>query len=145
MAIKRPNPETVGRVGNAKEFAHYSMELTDEEVTQALQIIVNIQHKYATRQNTAGNLEQLRDEALTRLAEIGILATLDPAPCFYGDPPELEIIGKIKSDPLHTEGFDHEKKQYEVRKAVDRGEEWLGQKEPVNPKSKVKRSQSDDV
>lgn len=124
---------------SAKQFAQYSSDFTDEEITQAMQIIVGIQRKYATRSNTVENLEILRDEALTRLSEIGILATLDPAPCFHGEPPVLEFIGKINTDAIHKDGFDHEKKEYEVKKATARGEDWLGQKERVNariPKEK---------
>jgi hypothetical protein len=46
-----------------------------------MKVIVQVQRKYALRQNTAENLEMLRDEALTRLMDIGVIATLDPAPC----------------------------------------------------------------
>lgn len=116
-----------------KGFAHAAADLTDSEISEVFKIVELVRTKYSGRPNTAENLEALRDEALTRLMDKGILATLDPAPCFYGEPPTIEIIGKIKEDTIfHTEGFDHEKKMYEVRKATERGEEWLGQKEPVN-------------
>jgi hypothetical protein len=88
--------------------------------------------KYANKPNTADNLERLRDEVLTRLSEINILATLDPAPCFYGEPPIVEIIGKVATDPIHKVGMDHEKKRYEVLKSKERNEDYLGQKERYN-------------
>lgn len=119
-------------IHSGKEFAGFATELLDTEIQEAIRIIVSLQNKYAHRANTPENLEMLRDEALTRLAEMGILATLDPAPCFYGEPPILEIIGKVAGDPIHTEGMDHEQKGYEVRKAVQRGEDFLGQKERAN-------------
>lgn len=116
-----------------KGFAHAASELTDAEITNTFKIVASVREKWAGRANTPDNLEKLRDETLTRLMEIGVLATLDPAPCFYGEPPVIEIIGKIQEDKTyHTEGFDHEQKMYEVRKAVDRNEDWLGQKESVN-------------
>lgn len=117
---------------SATQFVHWSDELLDSEAQEAVQVIASVQSKYADRQNTVENLEELRDEALTRLMEIGILAEFDPTPAFYGEPPILEIRGKISTDPLHKYGFDHEQKQYEVRKAQERGEEYLGQKESSN-------------
>lgn len=115
-----------------KNFAYAAMDLTDREITQVFQILSVVRAKYAGKPNTADNLDALRDEALTRLMEIGILATLDPAPCFYGDPPTIEILGKVKGDAIEKQGFDHEQKGWEVNKAKDRGEDWLGQKESVD-------------
>lgn len=126
-------------ITSGKQFADFATELLDSEVQQAVKVVVSIQEKYRHRPNTAANLEQLRDEALARLADIGILATLDPAPCFHGEPPVLEILGKVKGDPIHTQGLDHEQKGYEVRKSVQRGEDYLGQKERVNPRRPKKK------
>lgn len=120
------------RIKSGKQFADFAIDLLDSEIQQAMAIVVSLQRKYAKRPNTADQLEALRDEALTRLADIGILATLDPAPCFYGEPPILEFIGKVNTDVIHKEGFDHEQKQYEVRKATKRGENFLGEKDRVN-------------
>lgn len=122
-----------------KQFAEMASELLDHEIQAAMQIVVGIQRRYANRRNTVENLEEMRDEVLTRLSEKSILATFDPTPCFHGEPPILEFIGKINTDPIHKHGYDHEQKTYEVRKATDRGEDFLGQKERVNarvPKAK---------
>jgi hypothetical protein len=122
-----------------KGFAHAAADLTDSEITETFKIVALVREKYARTANTPENLDKLRDEVLTRLMEIGVLATLDPAPCLYGEPPIIEILGKVSDDKVfHTEGFDHEKKQYEVRKATDRNEDWLGQKESVNKLKKKK-------
>lgn len=123
-------------VTTPKQFADFASELLDTEVQQAVAIVVAIQEKYKHRPNTASNLNMLRDEALERLAAIGILATLDPAPCFHGEPPILEIIGKVSTNAIHTDGFDHEQKAFEVRKAVVRGEDYLGQKERPNSRKR---------
>lgn len=114
-----------------KGFAHAAGDLTDAEITNVFTVIETVRSRYAGRHNSPENLDELRDEVLTKLMDIGVLATLDPTPCFYGDPPIVEIIGKMDKTFL-TEGLDHEVKQYEVRKAVSRGEDWLGQKESVN-------------
>lgn len=115
-----------------KNFAYAASDLTDREITSIFKVVNQVRGKYAGLPNTAENLEKLRDEALTRLMEIGIIATLDPAPVFYGEPPTLEIIGKVAGDPIEKYGFDHEQKGYEVNKAIEKGEDWLGQKETID-------------
>ena len=122
-----------------KGFAHAAGDLADSEIQRLFQTVEEVRLRYAGRANTAENLEQLRDEVLTKLMEQGILATLDPAPCFYGDPPVLEIIGRISGHVQNTQGFDHEKKGWEVRKSVERGEDWLGQKEGINKRKDDKK------
>lgn len=114
-----------------KNFAYAASDLTDREITRIFSVVENVRQKYAGKPNTADNLEALRDEALTRLMDIGIIATLDPAPCFYGEPPTLEIIGKLDNS-LVKDGFDHEQKGWEVNKAIERGEDWLGQKDKID-------------
>lgn len=118
-------------IKSGKQFAGNATDLLDTEIQQAMQIVVALQRKYATRPNTPQMLDQLRDEALTRMAEIGILATLDPAPVFYGEPPILEILGKV-GDIGFKAPMDHEKKRAEVIKSKVRNEEYLGQKERPN-------------
>lgn len=120
-------PDT--KITSAKQFVHWSDELTDEESVAAVREIAKIQQKWAAKTNTKENLEMLRDEVLTKMMELNIVAEFDPSPCFYGEPPILEIRGKVQGDPIHQYGFDHEKKQWEVRKAAERGEEFLGQRE----------------
>lgn len=118
------------KIQSTSQLAQVATDLTDEEVGRVGAIVAQVQQKYAGRANTAKNLEDLRDEVLTRLAEINILATLDPSPVFYGEPPTLEIIGHIAAS---NDGmFDHEKKQHEVVKAKELNEDYRGQKESYN-------------
>ena len=115
-----------------KDFAHSASDLTDAEISRFFKVVEEVRVKYAGRKNSVENLESLRDETLTRLMDIGILATMDPSPCFYGEPPVIEVVGKVQGDSLHKHGFDHEQKGWEVNKANERNEQWLGQKEPLN-------------
>jgi hypothetical protein len=124
------------QVTSAKEFAGFATDLTDEEVKQAIQIVNLIRVKYAGKSNTAKNLEDMRDEILTRLSDVGVVATFDPTPCFYGEPPEMEIVGKVQNDPIHKYGFDHERKRHEVLEANKRNEDYRGQKERTNKPKK---------
>lgn len=117
------------RITSVTDLAHFASDLQDQEAAEVARITMAVSRKYATRIATPENLEALRDEVLTRLADASILATVDVAPVLNGEPPIVEIIGKVAGDPQHKYGFDHEKKQYEVRKATQRGEDYLGQKE----------------
>jgi len=118
-----------GILRTVKDFSNVlTTELTDDEIGKAFAIVVDIQSKYAHRANTVENLEFLRDEVTTRLAEVGVLVSIDPTPCFYGEAPIVDFLGKVAGDAIHTHGFDHEKKEWEVRRATERGEDFLGQK-----------------
>lgn len=120
-------------IKSTEQLAGFAAELTDYEVGEVGKIIGSIQRKYAQRPNTPEVLDQLRDEVITRLAEqLNILATLDPTPCFHGEPPIVEILGKVAGDNIHKDGFDHERKYWEVQKANELGEAYRGQKEKHN-------------
>lgn len=122
-----------------KGFAHAAGDLADSEITKLFHTVEDIRLRYAGKANSADNLEAMRDEILTKLMEQDILATLDVAPCFYGEPPVLEVIGRVSGHSDHKYGFDHEKKGWEVRKSVERNEDWLGEKESVNKRKDNKR------
>jgi hypothetical protein len=117
------------QVTSAKDFVHKATDLQDHETKRAMQVIAEVQGRYQYKRNTPDNLDALRDEILTKLAEVGILATFDPVPMLSGEPPILEIVGKVWGDPIHKYGFDHEQKAYEVQEAEKRGEDYRGQKE----------------
>lgn len=117
------------RISSTEGLAKFASDLTDYEVGKVGEVVGALVQKYSHKANTAENLNALRDEVLTRLADMGILATLDPAPCFYGEPPTVEIIGKVAGHDDHKYGFDHERKAHEVRKANELGEDYRGQKE----------------
>lgn len=120
------------KISSGKELAQVASDLTDEEIQKTVTIVNYTRSKYAGKSNTVQNLEALRDEILTRLSDIGVLATIDPAPAYYGEPPIVEIIGKVGTDPIHKYGFDHERKSAEVNKAKELNEDYRGQKEPYN-------------
>lgn len=104
-------------------------DLTDEEINEAFQIIWEAREKYKDKTATAANLASLTDEITTKCANKGILVTCSEAPMLNGDPFQVSIDGKIGPP---NQPFDHEKKGYEVNKSKQRGEDWLGQKEPIN-------------
>ena len=120
-------------IKSTEQLAGFAQDLSDIEVGEVGKIIGSLQRKYAQRPNTPEVLDQLRDEVITKLAEqLGILATLDPTPCFHGEPPIVEIVGKVSGHSFHKDGFDHERKYWEVQQANKKGEAYLGQKEKSN-------------
>jgi hypothetical protein len=49
-------------------------------------------------------------------------------------------LGKVDQGIFNQMAFDHQKQSFQVRKAKERGEEYLGQKEPVNAIPAQKRN-----
>lgn len=131
-----PTPDD--RIQSRKQFVHFSDELLDSETVQVAEIVMGLTKKYQYKTASKANLEALRDEALNRCAEINILVELDPAPILNGEPPVLEIKGKLAVDDIHKHGFDHEQKKWEIDKAHDRGEDYLGEKESLKSRKKSK-------
>lgn len=119
-------------IKSTEQLAGFAMDLTDLEVGQVGQIVGQIQRKYGRMANNEKNLDAMRDEVLTKLAGIGLIANVDPTPCFYGESPIVEIVGKVEGHEIHEHGFDHERKYWEVQNANKRGEAYRGQKEKYN-------------
>lgn len=118
------NKSTV--VTSTKEFSDNSMmELTDSEVQAALSEILRIQEKYQYRLANEANLQSLASEITEKMFDMNILVSFDPTPLFEGDAPHLEILGKVGGE-FDKHGFDHEREQWEVKRANDKGEDFLG-------------------
>jgi len=137
MTLEVPIPDD--RIKSEKQLVEFASDLQDSEVTQVGKIVAQLSAKYSTKRASVENLEAFRDECLTRLAGIGILATVDVAPVLNREPPTVEIVGRISGTEQAMHGLDHERKRWEVRRAVDRGEEWLGQKERPNARKQAKK------
>lgn len=116
-------------VKSMEDLVYKASDLTDFEVKELSAVIYDVSTRFSRKTNTVKNLEEMRDEILTRLADINVLAEVDPAPCLYGKPPEVTIIGKVNTDDIHKYGFDHERKAHEVNNAIRRNETFRGQKE----------------
>lgn len=122
---------------SGKRFAQLASDLTDEEIQNAFMVINAAREKYRGLPSTPNNLDRLRDEVEYRLAEVGILAKLDPTPVIEGRPPVIDIIGKVDIGPFAAVEVDHEKKQWQIHEAIKRGEYRYGEKEVMNPQTKA--------
>jgi hypothetical protein len=134
---------TDGYVHSVREFSDaMTLDLTDEEISRAVRIIGEVRLKYGRKfiqkfndptsfklDDALKALDEMEDEVKTRLAgECHILATVDTVPILEGRPPAIEIIGVLPGGTLDRHGMDHEKKEWEVKRATARGEDYHGQK-----------------
>lgn len=135
-------PTDSGVVKTQKQFSDaLTTDLTDAEIKQGMAILVKIKNKHQekflakfssptfTLDEAEAAISDFQDELSYTLAtEANILASVDVTPIFEGQPLAIEWIGVIPGHSLSQYGMDHERKSWEVKKATDRGEAFLGQK-----------------
>lgn len=140
--VTSPNLPT-GRdvVSTAKDFSGaMTLDLSDDEIKRALKVCVSAVRKHQTMwrqkypfdsiEQVADLLEELEKElAYKMMEEVDCLVRVDGTPVFVGQPPVIEWLGKVQGTSLDKYGQDHERKTYEVQKATERGEDYLGQKD----------------
>lgn len=136
-------PVDDGIVSSAKEFSDVlTQELTDDEIKSAFELTVKISHKWHekfvsrfgphslfTPEEALEALDEFEEELKYELAtRLHVFATVDATPVFEGQPPIVEFAGALPSHAIAKQGFDHEKKTWEVQHATERGEDYYGQK-----------------
>jgi hypothetical protein len=136
-------PVNDGIVKTRKAFSDgLTLDLTDDEICKAFEIILPIRKKWEERFRMHCNdpinftaeeavelIDHMEDEIKYELAtRLDIYTEMDCTPIFEGKPPIIEFVGALPSHSIAKYGFDHEKKTYEVQKARERGEDYLGQK-----------------
>lgn len=128
-------------VNTAKGFAGATtLDLTDEETKVFLETTVAITRNHQAKwrmlypfksieqcMKLCDKLEQ--ELAYTMMERLNVLVRVDATPVFEGNGPIIEYIGKMEGTSLARYGQDHEKKTWEVQKAQERGEDFLGQKD----------------
>ncbi len=133
-------PVHEGIVRTPKQFSEgLTLDLTDDEIKRALQIIIPLSHRYRSKfasklRHTNFTVEQamklvdeMEDELVTRLAEsMSLIATVDASPVFEGQPPIIDLVGALPDHYSAKHGFDHEKKGFEVKRAKDLNQDFLG-------------------
>lgn len=144
-------PTQEGIVKTEKEFSDaLTLDLTDHEIGLAGQIIQSVRGRYygrgfSTIEQGISIIEDMEREMQHEFAtQLGVLVRIDSVPMLSGEPPILEIMGKLPGTTMAKYGMDHEKKEWEVKKANDRGEAFLGQKsnpDTAKARRKAKREQ----
>lgn len=131
-----------GAMNDAKTFSgNLTLDLTDDQIQASWRIIQRIRHKHQEKFRTKFNdpssftmdavikaLDEFEDEIKTTLAEqVGVLCTVDTVPILEGHPPVIEWLGVLPGSDLEKYGQDHEKKEWEVKRATAKGEAFLGE------------------
>lgn len=143
--VTSPTLDTnAGIMNDSKTFSgSLTLDLTDDQIKAAWIIIqrVKARHMEIFRRKfndpSSFNLDaahkaidEFEDEIKTKLAEnVGILASVNTVPLLEGKPMEIEWLGVLPGHDLGKYGLDHEKKEYEVKKATARGEAFLGERD----------------
>jgi benzoyl-CoA reductase/2-hydroxyglutaryl-CoA dehydratase subunit BcrC/BadD/HgdB len=115
-----------------------TLELSDEEIARAVQVVVSVHRKHReiwirkmpfdSIEQVADLLEEFEKEIAQRMMEsVDCLVRVDGTPILEGHPPIVEWLGKIEGTSLAKYGQDHERKTWEVQKAQERNEDYLGQ------------------
>lgn len=105
-------------------------DLTDAEYKKCVELTYALRQVYASRANTKANLEEFAKYTKEAFHKLGFVVDVDTMPCIIADakgrtgPPEIVVIRRV--DPSKT--MDHEYKRWEVLKAKERGEKYLGEK-----------------
>lgn len=133
-------PVDSGVVTTVKDFSDgLTMELTDDEIARALSIILPLRRKYRARfahklgdpffsiEKAMAMVDEMEDELIDRLAnELNAIATVDVSPLFEGKEMIIDIVGVLPSHYSADYGFDHEKKEWEVKRARVLNQPFLG-------------------
>lgn len=135
-------PVNDGIVTSAKQFSDsLTQDLTDDEIKRAFELTVRISRKWQekfrrqfsqplfTVEDALEALDEFEEELKYELAtKLDVYATVDATPIFEGQPPIVEFSGALPSHSIAKDGFDHERKTWEVQHATARGEDYYGQK-----------------
>jgi benzoyl-CoA reductase/2-hydroxyglutaryl-CoA dehydratase subunit BcrC/BadD/HgdB len=135
-------PVDEGVVHSVKEFSGaMTLEMTDDAISHALRVMMPIREKWInffrrkfndptsfTLDDAMEAVEKFEDELKYELADkCNVLATVDTVPLLEGQPMRIEWLGQMPGSDIYRYGMDHEKKEWEVKRATERGEDYLGQ------------------
>jgi hypothetical protein len=102
-------------------------ELQEEDIRNIGKLAAEIVPKYKYQRRSPKVLQQFDTEVMHRFAEYGLIARV--VPDVDTGVYTIDVLGHVPGHDVHKYGYDHERKQFEVRGATDRGEDYRGQKE----------------
>jgi hypothetical protein len=134
-----------GIVRSPVEFSNaLTLDLTDSEIQQALKTILPITKKWQTIfinkfardphfdvDRAMDLVDQMEREVKeTMMEKCQLLVSVDVTPLLEGQPIVISFEGALASHSVSKYGFDHEAKEFEVKRAVNRQEAYYGEKGP---------------
>jgi hypothetical protein len=159
FAVTSPNLSVKdGIVKSSVEFSNaLTLDLTDEQISLAWRTLIPIINKWREKfvsrfaldarfdvDRAMELVDQMEEEIKYRLMETcQLIVSVDVTPLLEGQGIVISFDGVLPSHEVLKYGFDHERKGYEVVKAKERGEAFLGQKEDPNRQTKTKKRAND--
>jgi hypothetical protein len=131
-------------VRTAKEFSGaMTLDLGDWEIKKCMTIIHEVRSKHVAKfirkfnepsafklDDALKAIDEYEDELKTRMAnEVNVLVSVNAVPVLEGEPLQIEWLGVLPGGTLDKYGQDHERKGWEVKRASERGEDYLGQRD----------------
>jgi hypothetical protein len=118
-----------------------TLDLTDDQIQACMRIVKGVRNKrigrWLSKFNDPQNftldealkeVDAYEDELKYELADkVGVLVTVNAVPLLEGLPLQIEWLGVLPGGSLERYGQDHERKGWEVKRATERGEDYLGQ------------------
>jgi hypothetical protein len=94
------------------------IDLYEEEAERIYNVVQGVQQKYLGQEANGDNLLRLQQELVGRLADLGFGAIVDVTPTLEGYPVTVAIEERLDNEP-----FDAEKKRWQVKKRIEKGED----------------------
>lgn len=139
-----PRVRDAGRVSTLKDFSGgMTLDLTDDEIKRAMEITITTKAKWQeifrrkfpfdSIEAAMDLVDNFEDEIKTRMAEeLNLLVAVDVQPLLEGHPIEVEFVGALPGHTLNTYGMDHEKKEFEVKRATELGHDAFLNQDRLN-------------
>lgn len=100
------------------------IDLQDSEILEIRRLQNGLNAKFSTRERSEKVISEIEAEAVEGLYRLGFVAHVDAFPILQGEQLTITLLGRAA--PVE---FDHERKQYDVLKAREKGETIHGESE----------------
>lgn len=100
-----------------------ALQLQDSEILEIRNLQMRLTNKYALRPRTEKVINEIESEAIHELASLGWIAHVDAFPLLQGEQMTISLLQRVDAEFE----FDHERKAYDVTKAVEKGETIHGE------------------
>ena len=99
-------------------------DMYDEDAVAIFALGQRIQAEFATKPNDKFHVNEMEKRIVDEAFKIGYVVRVHTArTLLMAEPPILEVIDRVEGHEFHKHGMDHERKQFEVVKSVERGDE----------------------
>lgn len=101
------------------------IDLQDSEILEIRRVQNRLNAKFSMRERSEKVISEIEAEAVEELYRLGFVAHIDAFPILQGEQLTITLLARATPDAE----FDHERKQYDVIKAREKGETLHGESE----------------